>query len=116
MYCLEVSEVHRHIALLDAGHQVPQETRGFDEERVETFSLRSKEDAPDYRYMPDSNLPPLLLTQVSPVDILPCPIKSINVAIRTISPLLQPRCQNCHPPYMRDSNLSTVSLPEMQRY
>jgi aspartyl-tRNA(Asn)/glutamyl-tRNA(Gln) amidotransferase subunit B len=68
--CSKVLEVCRHIALLEAGRQVPQETRGFDEERFETFSLRSKEDAPDYRYMPDSNLPPLLLTQVSPVDIL----------------------------------------------
>ena len=58
------SEVYRQAALLDSGNPVPQETRGFDEQRGETFKLRSKEDAPDYRYMPDPNLPPLLLTEV----------------------------------------------------
>ncbi|KAI0080877.1 Glutamyl-tRNA amidotransferase B subunit [Panus rudis PR-1116 ss-1] len=55
------SEVFRQIELLDNGLPVPQETRGFDEHRAETYTLRSKEDAPDYRYMPDPNLPPLLL-------------------------------------------------------
>jgi len=43
---------------------VPQETRGFDEHRFETFKLRSKEDAPDYRYMPDPNLGILVLSDV----------------------------------------------------
>lgn len=43
---------------------MPQETRGFDEQRFETFKLRTKEDAPDYRYMPDPNLGVLTLTQV----------------------------------------------------
>lgn len=57
-------EVFRQIELLEKGLPVPQETRGFDEAKAETFSLRSKEDAPDYRYMPDPNLPPLLLDQV----------------------------------------------------
>lgn len=58
------SEVFRHIELLGQGQRVPQETRGFDEQKAETFALRSKEDAPDYRYMPDPNLPPLLLDEV----------------------------------------------------
>ncbi|KAI6152376.1 GatB/GatE catalytic domain-containing protein [Pisolithus tinctorius] len=57
------SEVFRHIELLESGRTVPQETRGFDEDKAETFKLRSKEDSPDYRYMPDPNLPPLLLSQ-----------------------------------------------------
>ncbi|KAF8550387.1 Glutamyl-tRNA amidotransferase B subunit [Imleria badia] len=56
------SEVFRHIDLLDRGQAIPQETRGFDEAKAETFKLRSKEDSPDYRYMPDPNLPPLLLS------------------------------------------------------
>lgn len=43
---------------------MPQETRGFDEHRFETYKLRTKEDAPDYRYMPDPNLGVLTLTQV----------------------------------------------------
>jgi hypothetical protein len=58
------SEVHRQIGILDSGELVPQETRGFNEDTGETFTLRSKEEAPDYRYMPDPNLPPLLLTPV----------------------------------------------------
>ncbi|KAF8317016.1 Glutamyl-tRNA amidotransferase B subunit [Cantharellus anzutake] len=58
-----LSEVQRHISLLSLGRSIAQETRGFDEERVETYTLRSKEDAPDYRYMPDPNLPPLILTE-----------------------------------------------------
>ncbi|KZT60277.1 Glutamyl-tRNA amidotransferase subunit B, mitochondrial [Calocera cornea HHB12733] len=57
------SEIRRHIALLSSGQSIAQETRGFDEDRAETFKLRSKEDAPDYRYMPDPNLPPLMISQ-----------------------------------------------------
>ncbi|KAH9965828.1 Glutamyl-tRNA-Gln amidotransferase B subunit [Russula dissimulans] len=56
------SEVYRQIGILESGKSVPHETRGFDENTGETFSLRSKEEAPDYRYMPDPNLPPLFLT------------------------------------------------------
>jgi Asp-tRNA(Asn)/Glu-tRNA(Gln) amidotransferase B subunit len=61
------SEVYRQTGLLTSTPPTPvaQETRGFDEQKAETFKLRSKEDAPDYRYMPDPNLPPLLLTEVS---------------------------------------------------
>ena len=61
---LLASEAFRHIDLLESGQTVPQETRGFDEAKAETFKLRSKEDSPDYRYMPDPNLPPLLLSPV----------------------------------------------------
>ncbi|EPS98747.1 Glutamyl-tRNA amidotransferase B subunit [Fomitopsis schrenkii] len=58
------SEVRRQIDLLESGGSVAQETRGFDEDKAETYSLRSKEDAPDYRYMPDPNLPPLLIDEL----------------------------------------------------
>lgn len=61
---LLASEVFRQTELLERGLHVPQETRGFDEAKAETFKLRSKEDAPDYRYMPDPNLPPLLVSEV----------------------------------------------------
>ncbi|KAG2751208.1 Glutamyl-tRNA amidotransferase B subunit [Suillus brevipes Sb2] len=57
------SEVFRHIELLESGCSVPQDTRGFDENKAETFNLRSKADSPDYRYMPDPNIPPLLLSE-----------------------------------------------------
>ncbi|KAJ7164627.1 glutamyl-tRNA amidotransferase [Mycena crocata] len=52
-----IYEVHRQRALLSGPDAaVPQETRGFNQTTFETFKLRSKEDAPDYRYMPDPNL------------------------------------------------------------
>ena len=62
-----VHEIKRQSEFLSAnpGHAVPQETRGFDENTFETFRLRSKEDAPDYRYMPDPNLGTLVLSEVS---------------------------------------------------
>ncbi|QRV72335.1 aspartyl-tRNA(Asn)/glutamyl-tRNA (Gln) amidotransferase subunit B [Ceratobasidium sp. AG-Ba] len=47
--------------LREQGLAVPQETRGFDEDAAETYRLRSKEDTPDYRYMPDPNLPPVIV-------------------------------------------------------
>ncbi|GLB34182.1 putative PET112 [Lyophyllum shimeji] len=61
-------EITRQRAILESAPDpqnatVPQETRGFDEHRFETYKLRSKEDAPDYRYMPDPNLGVLVLSQ-----------------------------------------------------
>ncbi|CEL59257.1 aspartyl/glutamyl-tRNA amidotransferase subunit B [Rhizoctonia solani AG-1 IB] len=57
------SEIERQKNLLEQGIPISQETRGFNEDTAETFRLRSKEDAPDYRYMPDPNLPPLVIDQ-----------------------------------------------------
>ena len=54
-------ELVRQAAVLDAGRQVVQETRGWHEGRRETFSQRIKEEAEDYRYLPDPDLPPLHL-------------------------------------------------------
>ncbi|HIT25798.1 MAG TPA: Asp-tRNA(Asn)/Glu-tRNA(Gln) amidotransferase subunit GatB [Candidatus Enterenecus avicola] len=56
-------ESQRQIALLERGERVAQETRRFDEERGETFSMRSKEEARDYRYFPEPDLPPVVLSQ-----------------------------------------------------
>jgi aspartyl-tRNA(Asn)/glutamyl-tRNA(Gln) amidotransferase subunit B len=53
------SEIARQTALLQGGKQVAQETRSFDPKTGKTASLRSKEDADDYRYFPDPDLPPL---------------------------------------------------------
>ncbi|RXK42267.1 aspartyl/glutamyl-tRNA(Asn/Gln) amidotransferase, B subunit [Tremella mesenterica] len=57
-----VSERRRQIEHYTTSSQpLQQETRGLDETTGETYSLRSKEDAEDYRYMPDSNLPAMII-------------------------------------------------------
>jgi aspartyl-tRNA(Asn)/glutamyl-tRNA(Gln) amidotransferase subunit B len=56
-------EVRRQIALIEDGGRVVQETRLYDPDRHETRSMRSKEDAQDYRYFPDPDLPPLVIAE-----------------------------------------------------
>jgi aspartyl-tRNA(Asn)/glutamyl-tRNA(Gln) amidotransferase subunit B len=55
-------EANRQVDILESGGSVVQETRLFDPDKGETRSLRSKEDAHDYRYFPDPDLLPLELT------------------------------------------------------
>jgi aspartyl-tRNA(Asn)/glutamyl-tRNA(Gln) amidotransferase subunit B len=55
-------EVDRMIELAEAGKPITQETRGFDADQEITFSLRSKEEANDYRYFPCPDLPPFDVT------------------------------------------------------
>ena len=56
-------EIERQINLLESGGEVDQETRLFDPNTGKTKSMRSKEDAHDYRYFPEPDLPPLRLKQ-----------------------------------------------------
>ena len=56
-------EVRRQIELIEEGGTVVQETRLYDPDKKETRSMRSKEDAMDYRYFPDPDLPPLVIAQ-----------------------------------------------------
>jgi aspartyl-tRNA(Asn)/glutamyl-tRNA(Gln) amidotransferase subunit B len=57
-------EVERQIDLIEDGGSVVQETRLYDSERDETRSMRSKEEANDYRYFPDPDLLPVVITEV----------------------------------------------------
>ncbi|HXG26755.1 MAG TPA: Asp-tRNA(Asn)/Glu-tRNA(Gln) amidotransferase subunit GatB [Candidatus Binatia bacterium] len=52
-------EIQRQAAVLDAGEQLRMETRGWSDDRGETYHMRSKETSDDYRYFPEPDLPPL---------------------------------------------------------
>ena len=58
-----VFEMARQASVLREGGAIPQETRGWDQDRQETVSQRSKEEANDYRYFPEPDLPPLALSR-----------------------------------------------------
>lgn len=56
-------EFMRQAERLERGEEIVQETRGWNEDTQTTSSQRSKEDAQDYRYMPDADIPPIVLTE-----------------------------------------------------
>jgi aspartyl-tRNA(Asn)/glutamyl-tRNA(Gln) amidotransferase subunit B len=56
-------EIERQARVLDAGERVLQETRGWDDDRAVTVSQRSKEEAHDYRYFPEPDLPPVFVSE-----------------------------------------------------
>lgn len=55
-------EFERQAELLERGESIVQETRGWSDDSGKTTSQRSKEDAQDYRYMPDADIPPIVLS------------------------------------------------------
>lgn len=57
-------EMKRHIAVLESGGSIDQETRGWDDAKQETFRQRVKEGAADYRYFPDPDIPKLLRSEI----------------------------------------------------
>lgn len=69
-------EVKRQIELLEKGEAIVQETRGWDDAKQRTFSQRSKEDAHDYRYFPDPDIPPVRISQMA--------IESVKLAVPTL--------------------------------
>lgn len=62
-------EFRRQVELLERGEEVAQETRGWDDAKMVTNSQRSKEDAQDYRYMPDADIPPVVLSDEEIAEI-----------------------------------------------
>lgn len=55
-------EIYRQIDLIEDGGEVVQQTRLWDTSKMETRSMRSKEEAHDYRYFPEPDLPPIIVT------------------------------------------------------
>ena len=56
-------EIHRQIDCIESGEKISQETRLYDSTKNRTFSMRSKEEAHDYRYFPDPDLLPVVLEE-----------------------------------------------------
>ena len=63
------SEFERLVSLVEKGEPIIQETRSFDAGNSSTFSLRNKEEANDYRYFPDPDLAPFIVTEEMVEDI-----------------------------------------------
>jgi aspartyl-tRNA(Asn)/glutamyl-tRNA(Gln) amidotransferase subunit B len=85
-------EVRRQIELLEDGGKVVQETRLYDPDKKETRPMRSKEDAHDYRYFPDPDLLPLIIS-----------VETIEQIRSELPELPQAKRER----YMRDHQLST---------
>lgn len=74
-------ETRRQIAAVEAGERIRQETRGWDDAAQKTYAMRSKEDADEYRYFPEPDLPPVIVTeamvaeQANELGLLPAAVR-----------------------------------------
>lgn len=97
-------EIKRQIELLESGDEVAQETRGWLDDKQVTVSQRSKENAHDYRYFPDPDIPPVLLDDEyisiieSELPIMPEEIrnslKSVGLTNEVVETLLEQNGEN----------------------
>ncbi len=81
-------EYNRQVEILEKGDMIVQETRGWDDAAGKTSSQRSKEDAQDYRYMPDADIPPIVLTDKE--------IESIQATVPPLPSVYRQHWQSLH--------------------
>jgi aspartyl-tRNA(Asn)/glutamyl-tRNA(Gln) amidotransferase subunit B len=76
-------ETRRQIVMLEGGGKIRQETRGWNDAKGETYPMRSKEDADEYRYFPEPDLPPLVITKAM-VDVARSELGTRPTDMRTL--------------------------------
>ena len=96
-------EVRRQIELIEDGGRVVQETRLYDPDKDETRSMRSKEDANDYRYFPDPDLPVLVVDEKW--------IAKVKDTLPELPAAMRERLQKTYQLSAYDANLVTSSRP-----
>jgi aspartyl-tRNA(Asn)/glutamyl-tRNA(Gln) amidotransferase subunit B len=75
-------ETRRQIAAVEKGERIRQETRGWNDAKQQTYTMRSKEDADEYRYFPEPDLPPLIITsdmveeQLNELGLMPSDLRA----------------------------------------
>ncbi len=101
-------EVTRQIAVVEGGGRVVQETRGWSDERAVTVSQRSKEEAHDYRYFPEPDLPPLTFT--------PARIAAVAAALPELPTARRDRFMHEYSLSRDDADLLTDARPVADYY
>lgn len=90
-------EIARQTEVLEKGGTIHQETRGWDDAKQKTFTQRTKEDAHDYRYFPDPDIPPVVLEQ-----------SAIDAAQAAMPPMPDDVRRHLHDLKLDDSAIETI--------
>jgi aspartyl-tRNA(Asn)/glutamyl-tRNA(Gln) amidotransferase subunit B len=101
-------EIERQIQLAEAGGRVHQETRLWDAGSARTYSMRSKEEAHDYRYFPEPDLPPLVVT--------PARVDALRAAMPELPARRRHRLVESYALSMKDAVTLTQAIPGLDDY
>lgn len=115
-------EINRQIERLEKGEKIVQETRGWDDAKQKTFPQRSKENADDYRYMPDPDLPPVVLDDAfvakikAEMPVMPAEwrarLSRLGLDRTQVETLLEAEAESEHVSYLTliDSNIGSPDI------